>query len=106
MSNLRAKLKHKTECRDIADLEVLTPVLAAQNRAIGKNDCTDLGRYEWKKSYGTAGVLSHESMPLRHNLSLLYIKLSDSDRIARRTRRPLEAKWCKTEGKFVNLRRR
>ena len=57
-----------------------------------------------KKGYGTAGVLSHESIPLKHNLFLLYIKLSNGDRIARRTRRSLEAKWGKTEGKFVNLR--
>lgn len=103
---MRAKLKHKTECRDIADLEGLTPVLAAQNRASGKMTARIWAEADGKKGYGTAGVLSHESIPLRRNLSLLYIKLSNSDRIAGRTRRPLEAKWCKTEGEFVNLRRR
>ena len=87
---MRAKLKHKTECRDIADLEGLTPVLAAQNRASGKMTARIWADTDEKKDYGTAGVLSHESMPLKHNLSLLYIKLSDSDRIARRTRRTFE----------------
>lgn len=47
MSNLRAKLKYKTECRDITDLVGLTGVFAAQNRAKGSltaRICADADR--------------------------------------------------------------
>ena len=90
--------------QDIADLVSLAQVLAAQNRASGEMTARIWADMDGKKGYGTAEVLSHESMPLRHNLSLLYIKLSNGDGIAGRTRRTLETKRCETEGEFVNLR--
>ena len=79
---------------DIADLVDSAWILTARNGANGKMTARICASADSKRR----GMGQQNCCPV--------IKLSNGDRVTRGTRRTFEAQRCKTEGEFVDFRRR